>query len=45
MSVQPISIQVRLMTGSKYIVEHRNFENWSSKGPIILKIWKRKFAV
>ena len=44
MSVQPISIQVRLMTGSKYTVEHRNFENWSSKRPIILKIWKRKFA-
>ena len=44
MSVQPISIQVRLMTGSKYKVERRNFENWSNKGPIVLKIWKRKFA-
>ena len=25
-SVQPISVQVRLMTGSKHTVEHRNFE-------------------
>jgi len=37
-SVQPISVQVGLMTGSKYTVEHRNFENWSSEGPIVLKI-------
>ena len=22
----------------QYTVEHRNFENWSSKGPIVLKI-------
>ena len=44
MSVQPISIRVRLMTGSKYMVEHRNFENANSKGPILLKMWKRKFA-
>ena len=43
-SVQPISIRVWLMTGSKDMVEHRNFENWSNKGPIVLKIWKRKFA-
>ena len=26
------------------MVEHRNFENWSSTWPIALKIWKRKFA-
>ena len=38
MSVQPTSVRVRLMTGNKYTVEHRNFENWSSKGPIVLKI-------
>ena len=37
-SVQPISVRVQLMTGSKYTVKHRNFENWSSKGPIVLKI-------
>jgi len=30
-SVQPTSVRVRLMTGNKYTVEHRNFENWSSK--------------
>ena len=28
------------MTESKYTVEHRNFENWSSTWPIALKIWK-----
>ena len=29
-SLQPTSVRVRLMTGSEYTVEHRNFENWSS---------------
>jgi len=29
-SLQPTSVQVRLMTGSEYMVEHRSFENWSS---------------
>ena len=43
-SLQPISVRVRLMTGSEYTVEHRNFENWSSTWPIMLKIWKRKFV-
>jgi len=43
-SLQPTSVRVRLMTGSEYTVEHRNFENWSSAWPIALKIWKRKFA-
>ena len=43
-SVQPTSVRVRIMTGNKYTVKHRNFENWSCKGPIVLKIWKRKFA-
>jgi len=43
-SLQPTSVWVRLMTGSKYMVhvEHRNFEYWSSAWPITLKIWKRK---
>ena len=27
---QPTSVRVLLMTGSEYMVEHRNFENWSS---------------
>ena len=43
-SFQPTSVRVRLMTGSEYTVEHRNFENWSSTCPIALKIWRRKFA-
>ena len=43
-SLQPTSVRVRLITGSEYTVEHRNFENWSSIWPIALKIWKRKFA-
>ena len=40
MSVQPISVRVRLMTESKYTVEHRNFENWSivKDHAIVLKI-------
>jgi len=29
-SLQPTSVRVRLLTGSEYTVEHRNFENWSS---------------
>ena len=42
MSLQPTSARVRLMTGSEYMVEHRNFEYWNSAWPITLKIWKRK---
>ena len=37
---QPTSVRVLLMTGSKYTVERRDFENWSSTWPIVLKIWK-----
>ena len=29
-SPQPTSVRVRLMTGSEYTAEHRNFENWSN---------------
>ena len=42
--LQPTSVRVRLMTGSEYTVEHRNFENWSSAWPIALKIWKEEIC-
>ena len=32
------------MTGNKYTVERRNFENWSSTQPIAMKIFKMKLA-
>ena len=43
-SVQPTIVTFWLMTGSKYTVEHRNFENQSSTWPIAWKIWKKKFV-